>query len=145
MSALTLLPQRHVQLFGLLFPMGCWTRVVPWVHRERISRWWVESRWEGISSCLMQLLSIPPLSRRCLRRRDKLLKIICTLTHQDGHQATELLYAAACLENFRLVFRALMQRKVQAAFLVVSGIGITFFLRNTMERRLFKAMYLKIN
>ena len=25
MSALTLLPQRYVQCFGLLFPTGCWT------------------------------------------------------------------------------------------------------------------------
>lgn len=50
------------------------------------------------------------------------------LMHQDGHQATELLHVAACLENFCLIVRALMQRKVRAAFLVVSGVGITFFL-----------------
>ena len=59
--------------------------------------------------------------------------------HQDGHQATELLYVAAYLENFRLVFRALMQRKVQAAFLVVSGIGITFFFNEYYGKETFQS------
>jgi len=76
----------------------------------------------------MRFLSIPPLSR-CLRRHTiNYLKNYLYLMHQDGHHTTELLYIAVYLENFHLVFRALMQRKVRAALLVVSGIGVTFYL-----------------